>query len=225
MATNKAYGILSKDYLSRAVNCLSRADRENEVSFLFYAAFELRCAFEARAREHVEFSERISKKKKKGWKIAALGQNIEDAFQTGDKIVRCRVKYDDNKRVGRFYYTPVDKRLQKIAKQLGDYLHARQDITRLDIGYWRNMRTRLREMADGMTEANRGTMLGPPMKNQEGCIDMNVENAPQSFLSMRADGHVSLTIDYLDQLPKHPNKRDYLWCPPWQQQRLGATQD
>ena len=76
-----SYRVSSKDYLSRAKNLRS----EDDIASLFYAAFEIRCGIEARMSEYLHAQKHISDKKKKGWKIAQLARNIEDAFRIGEK--------------------------------------------------------------------------------------------------------------------------------------------
>ncbi len=74
--------------------------------------------------EYLEVWDHISKKKKKGWRIANLGRNLEEAFKTGDKIIRWAVHNKDNgELIVCFYYTPVTSELKKAGEKLGNYLH------------------------------------------------------------------------------------------------------
>ena len=66
----------SRDYAARA---RARLDEDSHAS-LFYAAFELRCGIEARLQEYLHAQRDVSKKAKKGWRPAVLGQQLERRF-------------------------------------------------------------------------------------------------------------------------------------------------
>ncbi len=113
-----SYGMSAHDYLKRAESCL----QQNDPRHLFYAAFELRCAVEARMQQYLECWDHVSKKQKQGWEINRLGSATERAFKTGDRVMRWRVEDEHTgETLVVLYYTPVTKKLQSNAKRLGDY--------------------------------------------------------------------------------------------------------
>ncbi|WP_173931670.1 hypothetical protein [Chelativorans sp. Marseille-P2723] len=103
-----SYGMSARAYIKRAESCL----QQNDPKYLFYAAFELRCAVEARMREYLEAWDHVSKKQKQGWEIAKLGSATKRAFKT-DRVMRWQM---EDERAGEtlagLYYTPVTKRLR-----------------------------------------------------------------------------------------------------------------
>jgi hypothetical protein len=156
---SEAYRISSRDYLGRAEKRLSEGSLES----LFYAAFELRCGIESRMQEYLEVWEHIAESKKKGWRIADLGKNIEREFRIGDKVVRWAVR---DKATGAlivcFYHTPVTRELRTLGEKLGNYLHSMKKLRSEDDPWWAVVRRTLSETVTGLRTANVGTLLGPP---------------------------------------------------------------
>lgn len=126
------YGISSRAYLARAKDCLGKHDPK----FLFYAAFEVRCGIEARMEEYLEVHEHISKKKRRGWRVAELAKNIEDAFRTGqwDTVLRVRGP-QTTELLLETRYTPVKKSLQKKAEKWGISSIVRRSLNRLIVRF------------------------------------------------------------------------------------------
>lgn len=158
------YRISSKAYLQRARQRLDEATLEA----LFYAGFELRCGIEARLQEYLEEQEHISKKKKKGWKIAELQRNLEEAFDTGDKVIAFIVyNLETRVMIHEFYYTPVNSKLRKMAEQLGNYMHSMKIYKSSSDIWWSEFRTSLESIYEELRKANIGTMLGIPLLDPE----------------------------------------------------------
>lgn len=168
-----AYRISSRDYLARARCCLANNDLES----LFYAAFEVRSGIEARMQEYLEVQAHISKKKRQGWQVAKLANNIEDVFRLGEKEAVLRVRDRQTKELlFEARYTPVKKSLQKKAKVLGNFLHAAKQYHAPDSPYWKKFRADLEAAVGELEYANSGRLLGPVLfhPNKER-FDMKLE--------------------------------------------------
>ncbi len=155
------------DYIVDSYSYLKRARKrldENTPSSLFYAAFELRCGVESKMQEYLNAQNHISEKKKKGWKIAKLGKNIEQAFRKGDEIVELSVL---NKASGearfRFYYTPVTKKLRDNTESLNAYIHAQRRPDQLNELWWNRFWKLVESVYFDLEIANRGSLMGPPL--------------------------------------------------------------
>jgi len=209
------YGISSRDYLSRARERLR--DRTNES--LFYAALELRSGIEARMSEYLRAWERISEKKKKGWRIADLGKSVEEAFRVGNRIVRWAVQDGaSGTLLAVFYYTPVTPTLQKHGERLGNYLHSMKRFRGQKNPWWKEFRDDLETIATQLEVANRGTLLGPPlMRGPTGQVDMPFELPPGSDLEallktiQNSGKQVVVDVSYLDKLPLPLEPEAHVW--------------
>jgi hypothetical protein len=202
------YGFAARDHLIRAQDCLSQEDPK----FLFYAAFELRCAVESRMREYLEAWDHVSKKQKNGWEIAKLGSATEKAFRT-DKYQRWKIfDPDTHATLMVLYYTPVTKELQNNAKLLGDYLHSQKRSIPPESPWWAKFRSLLDEMVEQVDIATTGTLLGPAML-RDGKIDMNTSlpngTAPHQLFSKGSQSIVN--VDYLDRFPSELEPEALVW--------------
>lgn len=160
---DKPYGIAARDYLKRAQSRLG----ESALESLFYAAFELRCGIEARMQEYLEVWDHIAKKKKQGWRIAELGQNIEKSFRVGDAVIRWAVHDGHSSElIACLYYTPVTKGLRKRGEKIGNYMHSMKRYRATDDNWWMTFREELLQAAAELRTATMGTLLGPPLKKK-----------------------------------------------------------
>jgi hypothetical protein len=201
---NTSYRSSARDYLKRAQRLLGEGNFES----LFYAAFELRCGIEARMREYLEIAEDISEKKKLGWKIAELGNNLEKAFRLGDKIVELIFEDMASSKICRVYYTPVSSRLQQRAKGLGDYLHAMKQYRKPEDSWWKSFRLFLDQTCKELADATKGTLLGPPLMRADGKgikthIELEVNLATDEVMRAIAlnKGNIKMRACYFDELP------------------------
>lgn len=207
------YRISSRDYLKRARARLG----EIEQASLIYAALELRCGIEARMIEYLEVQAHISKKKKKGWRVAELARNVEAAFRTGEKIVRWAVHDKDSDAIITcFYYTPVTSRLQKAAEMLGNYLHSIKKFKARDDPYWVRLRNELEGIATQLELANKGTLLGPPlMKPGTNQVDMKLELPPEfdpnGIMKKMLNKELKVHVSYLKSLPDNLEREACVW--------------
>lgn len=199
------YGISAEAYLARAKSLLASGRRED----LFYAAFELRAGIEARMQEYLDVHRHISNKKKKGWQIAKLGRAVEQAFQTGDKVVEITaIEPDSNEIIACFYYTPVKAALRKKAQRLGLYLHAIKEKKVLNEEWWSTFRILLKQIIKELGEATEGMLLGPPLiQRSTGQVNMivtGITNEGMKFLTkkMAPKQEIVFKVRYHSRLPK-----------------------
>ncbi|EKY4197792.1 hypothetical protein RCQ53_005153 [Vibrio harveyi] len=156
------YRVQARDYLERAKSLLS----DGSSSSLYYAAFELRCGFEARMNEYLDVQKHISAKKKRGWQVSKIAQNIEDAFRIGEKSAIIRiVDRNDPDLILDMRYTPVRKNGRKIAEKLGNYLHRSTRYNAPEDQYWDNFRELLKDGVAELEYSTSGMLLGPPLHN------------------------------------------------------------
>jgi hypothetical protein len=204
---NTSYYTSSRDYAERAEKRL----KENTIEGLFYTAFELRCGIEARLRQYIEVRDDISKKKKKGWQISKLANNLEKVYRTGDKIIEFRIFRPDTKdTLKTFYYTPVSKYLQKSVGNLGNILHAmKKSYSDNDI-FWKDLRSMLTNILNELKVANYGNLLGPPtinIKSGRGRFYTEVDdryNRKYEDAVVGSEGQIiMIEVKYLDDLPNY----------------------
>jgi hypothetical protein len=201
--TTMKYGTHSRDYLRRARQRLDEGCRDS----LFYAAFEIRAGVEARMQQYLQAQEDASRKKKRGWKIAVLGAELERMFRIGDKVVEVAVLDAADIPEVVLYYTPVKNALRKTAQQLGDYLHAGR-FHELDDPWWTQLRALLEGACSELERANLGVLVGPPLLNpRTATMSMQREVLPHEDpeTARNAIGSVGkrgrLRIRYLDSVP------------------------
>lgn len=208
-----AYAISSRDYLRRAEERLE----EGTPPALFYAALELRCGVEARMKEYLDVWDHISKKKKKGWRIAELGSNLEQAFRLGSRVVRWAVSdRGTNELIVCLYHTPVLQTLQGRAQRFGDYLHSQKKFRPDNDLWWSTLRNELGEARTELEFANTGTLLGPPLlKKSTGKVDMKLEilpgEDPRQAASLVAGREVLIDVSYPRTLPDRLEKEAMVW--------------
>lgn len=153
------YQCVAEAYLQRMK---ARMD-EGTKSALIYAALELRLGVEARLREYVGAIDDITRKKKNEWDVAKLQQSIEASYQTGDKIMVFTVRFPEDGAELKLLYTPVSERLRKIAKRLGDYLHAKKHVYADKPEWWEDLKSQLCEAYPLLMLANSGDLLSVPL--------------------------------------------------------------
>lgn len=200
------YGTHSQNYVERA---RMRLD-EQQPEALFYAALELRLGVEARMKDYLDAQHHISKAKKEGWRVAHLGKSLESVFRTGDKVIQLRILDRQSKALlWVLYYTPVTKRLQKMAQRLGDYLHA-PDVSRDQSDpWWSEFRQLLEAAWLELKRATMGALMGAPLLHTAtGKLNMTVEfnstEERQRYIE-RVGGvgaRALLEVDYLNDLPR-----------------------
>lgn len=190
---------------------------EKTYESLFYAALELRCGIESRMQEYMENWDHISEKKKKGWQIAKLGKNLENAFRTGNNVVRWEVLESGTRQpIACFYHTPVTKGLRETGGRLGNYLHAMKHWRSADDPWWGKFRATLLDALEGLRFANKGTLLGPPMRRKGASeVEMNMELPPGIDIGKitrnMKNGRFTVNVSYLDTLPNPVEAHAIVW--------------
>lgn len=199
------YGTHSQNYVERARLRLAEQKREG----LFYAALEIRLGVEVRMKEYLAVQHHISKAKKEGWRVAHLGKSLESAFRTGDKVIQLRILDRESKELlWVLYYTPVTKRLQKMAQRLGDYLHAPDASADRSDQWWKGFRQLLETAWLELKKATTGALIGAPLLHTAtGKLNMTVEfnSTEDGQRYLKKVGGVGakalLNVEYLDDLP------------------------
>lgn len=200
------HGRHSQNYVERA---RVRLDERRPES-LFYAALELRLGVEVRMKEYLAAQRHISKAKKEGWRVADLGRSLEAAFRTGDKIIQLTIRdRDTTEPLEILYYTPVSKRLQKMAQQLGDYLHGPGPDDDFPDRWWEDFRSLLEAAWLELKTATTGALLGAPLLHTKTrqlnmTIEFNSEAEKQRYMDRvgAVGARAVLDVAYLDELPK-----------------------
>ena len=195
-----SFGIHASHYLARAETRL----QEIAPQALFYAAFELRCGFEARMSQYLAAQAAVSKKKKKGYQIAKLAKNIEAVFKSGEKYVRLTVEDSAGVVAVELWYSPVTAALRKHAEWCGDLLHAQQRYRKPNDRWWDMVRHRLREMSELLSLAMRGELLGVPLMNPTGAVEFAIEYLEERALheKLKVGGHHIFRVRYLTDPPQ-----------------------
>ncbi len=203
-STIDLYRISSRSYLTRAKKQITN----NSLESLFYAAFELRCGIEARMQEYLYIQEHISKKKKKGWRVLDLGNNIESAFKTGDKVIILTFyNIESKEQIISLFYTPVTSSLKKNAQKLGNYLHAKQEHHDPNHKWWSDFRELIITTIDDLYIATSGLLLGPPIYNKSTKkvdikIDLDTDDESRYIIEKitQLGNVISFEVNYLDSL-------------------------
>ena len=211
----KKYSIASQDYLQRAFEQLDAGSSAS----LFYAAFELRSGIEARMHEYLEAWDHISKKKKKGWKVAQSHRNIEEAFRIGNNVVRWAVHDSvEGQLLVCMYHTPVTSRLKRDAEKLGNYVHSMKKFREPEDGWWIGFRTDLSEIAGRLQTATTGTLLGPPLIKTgtrnvyvRSEVPPHVDGGELLKLVGQQGQQLVVKVDYLAQFPKELEPEAIVW--------------
>lgn len=205
----------SRDFLSRARQCIAKAEEAPEM--LLYAALELRLGIEARLHEYLDAAEKYAVLKKRGWKISKLSQDFERVFETGTQIASFEVLGEDKSSLKTLLFTPVTARAKQIAQRLGDYLHYSEGF-RPKQEAWRNgLKSLVQEGIKELEISTTGTFLAPPMWNPatgEANIFMEVLPGESIESVKKMLGEIGKTItvkvNYHDSLPIRLADRTFL---------------
>ena len=161
-----------KEYDISAIYYLRRAKQvfcSNDYQTWFYTALEIRFGVEARLREYLEYQSHVSKKKKKGWKPAALTQTIDSVFKLPNQ--EAIFTFTSNKHPDvTLTYRPITQELVSIVEKLGDYLHAANKEKMAGTMFWETFEHLLNRGVELLEYAISGEMLGAPLKSPEGKV-------------------------------------------------------
>jgi len=167
--------------------------------------------------EYLEVWDHIAESKKRGWRIADLGKNIEREFRTGDSVVRWAV-LDRTTRalIICLYHTPVTRELRKRGEKLGNYMHSMKQFHPVDDAWWNVFRQEIAATTSDLRSANVGTLLGPPlMKAGTKQVKMSVEIPPgldhDALMKRLVGENVIVDVKYLPTLPKVLEPEASVW--------------
>ena len=203
---SEEYAVDLYHHLRRARKLLDSGENES----LFYTAFELRCGVESRIQEYLEAREDISKKKKRGWKVAAAGRELDKAFKDGLQIVEVVIYSLATGDAAPFFHTPVIPKLRTAIGRLGDLLHAQPETIAGDSPWWEDTRCFLESTFEMAADLARGTLLGPLLQSPSGKISLqayfhkeNPISAVFKDMSPFSKGsQMQVKVDYHDQMPE-----------------------
>ncbi|EPB6965056.1 MULTISPECIES: hypothetical protein [Pseudomonas] len=167
----------------------------------FYSALELRFGIESRLREYLEYQDHVKEKKKKGWQIAALGKDVEEAFSGCVDEVRVKVCSEGHPLV-LFKYTPVVPDLKSIGERLGDYLHAPKKGSLETQEQWDEFESILERGFHLLEYACSGNLLGVPLLrpgSRQGIFNASVSEDQKKVLKAlyAKGGDVAINAEYL----------------------------
>lgn len=193
------------DFFRGSVNHLSRAKAlytqgKLKPEYYFYSALELRFGIESRLREYLQHQEHVAEKKKRGWQIAALGRDVEQAFYGCVQEVRIDV-WSGGYPMIRCKYTPVTPELRSIGERLGNYLHApkKDDLRQLE--QWRDFESMLDQGVSLLDYACSGNLLGVPLVqsgNKRGSLNLSVPDEQNALLKelLKCGAELELNVSY-----------------------------
>jgi hypothetical protein len=209
------YDVSSRGYLLRAKRQIAAGTPEA----LFYAAQELRSGVTARLQEYAHAHLEILRQKKVGWEIPRLARNLEQAFKTGQHVVRLSIL--TRPALSSIYFTPVTRQLQSAAGQLGELLHP-VIYRSAEHPWWLQKWALLRRTYDQLEKANRGQLLGPPLLSRStGKLSIRVafamkreqEAHKRMWDPVHLDAQIAakvveqLEVKYLDEVPDDDLRR------------------
>jgi len=152
---NFEYDISPLGHLKRANKRL----RSNRPESLFYAAQEIRCAIEARAREQLLSLKNVPKKTAKLWHAEKIMEELEKRIEGAKLGLVFNIRQSGHD-TPPFVYRPVDKKLLDEYGKLGDLLHAQRSRITRDL--FRAKKRWLKEVSDEVAKRCQSNMLKPP---------------------------------------------------------------
>lgn len=217
MDAKTEYHIDSRSYLLRGIQNLESQVHER----MFYAAFEFRCAAEARMQQYLEAWEHVPNAQKEQWQVGKLSKSLKAAF-SGDHLVRIEIADGLNgptKHV--LYYTPCRPRLKALTSELGNYLHAAKKFRAVSDNWWKSLRQKLYDCRDELIFSNTGTLVGPilwaPKKRTARCnIELLKEMglSPEKIMGPPGD-QFTFKVSYPSKLPEPLEPEALVWrCSP-----------
>ncbi len=156
MPEERKYEISAFAYLKRARKQL----RSNNPASIFYAALELRCAIEARARKQIYSLGGISKKTIQLWHAAKIMDEMEKRINGAKDDLAFKFNFKQKSRGGPLTYKPINKEILAEYGKLGDLLHAQNNEVSSE--FIRNKKEWLVPLLEKVTERCMGHMLKPP---------------------------------------------------------------
>lgn len=188
----------AKNHLTRGYDLYCRG-QENPAYF-FYSALELRFGIESRYREYLEYQSHVAENKKKGWQLAKLSRDVEDAFNGCKAEVRVTL-YSSGYPVMLCRYTPVTPELRSIGERLGNYLHAPKSTDLLELEQWQELDGLLDTGFKMLGYSCEGNLLGVPMKppgSQSATFNMSVTDEQRAIVDelRKRGGEIVIDVEH-----------------------------
>ena len=208
---NDGYGTSEHAYLERAKQMLNDGRKPQ----LFYAALELRCCIESRQDTYVQAQKQYARSIPRSWQIGPKARTLEQFFNSR-RLAKLTFSHSDLDQPVIVYYSPVTADLNKSAKQLGDYLHAKALFHAADDPWWSDFRDRLINIYRMAWVACRGELICPPLISRK-----DPTRALQTNLTMEARPHLQHFIDTMREgrtfsvaveYPSFPRKNGFVTC-------------
>jgi len=199
----------ASEFFRGAVNHLSRAESlfaqgKQKPEYYFYCALELRFGIESRLREYLQYQEHVAEKKKRGWQIAVLGREVEQAFSGCVQEVRIDV-WSGGYPMVRCKYTPVTPELRGIGEKLGNYLHAPKKEDLRELAQWNDFEAMLKQGLSLLGYACSGNLLGVPLvasgtKPKQGQLNLSVPGEQSAVLKelFKRNAEILMKVSYCD---------------------------
>jgi len=190
------------NHLGRAKTLFARGKQKPE--HYFYCALELRFGIESRLREYLQYQEHVAEKKKRGWQIAALGREVEQAFSGCVQEVRIDV-WSGGFPMVRCKYTPVTPALRGIGEKLGNYLHAPKNDDLRELEQWKDFELILEQGLSLLSYACSGnlpavTLIESGSKPKQGRLNLSVPEEQNEVLKelFRRKAEILMKVSYCD---------------------------
>ncbi len=165
-----SYDASSRAYLTRAKSNFDSGKNEP----LFYAALELRCGVEARLKEYVKAQGDTVSFRKIPWKIRKLANTLAKSSVHGRRFVFTFIHPKTRERFPAVY-SPVSPKLQKIAGQLGDYLHCVEQNRVSKPSFFSEFQQLVKQGIGELESATSGTLIAPPSASGPGRMKFRFE--------------------------------------------------
>jgi len=212
------YSVDLYHHLQRARDQLDRDKHDG----LFYAAFELRCGVESRIQDYLNARDDIAKKKKKGWKVAIAGKELDKAFTDGLRIVELVIISQTTGEAVPFFHTPVGPELRAAIGSLGNLLHAQKETIPSGSPWWGVTREFLESTFRMAGTLAQGTLLAPLLQSPTGQILMRAYyHNDNPIASAFHDGSpfikgakIEARVAYYNEMPAHAGPYLNDWKPP-----------
>jgi hypothetical protein len=198
------YYVEASDYLERAKRRLGEGTHEA----LLYAAYEVRCAVEARQNRYLNAQKQYALSLPKAWRIGDQGAELERIFAS-DRIQQITWHLSSGDRVV-VQHVPVDKELREKVAKLNDLLHAQVRRRKFYDRWWKQARERVVDVYQRTWICCRGGLLSPVFHERsakgtiQGTAVMELPAADADLLeaSARSDRpEFNMQVEYLAQAP------------------------
>lgn len=211
------YSVDLYHHLRRARDQLDKGKHDG----LFYAALELRCGVESRIQDYLYAREDISKKKKKGWKVAAAGRELDKAFTDGLRIVELVIVSTTSGEQFPFFHTPVGPELRTAIGRLGDLLHAQKETISGDSPWWSETREFLESTFQMAGTLAQGTLMAPLLQSPTGQISLQAYYHKDNPIAaafydespLTKGAKIKVRVVYHDEIPPHAGPYLNYWKP------------